>query len=171
MKGEALVPTKGIAIREVGFDTLLREMTEWSNRIAKRAYEFFADSGFTHGHDLDDWFKAEKELVKPIALDLKVSKDEFVVTAEVPGFDEKDLDIHVNGSRLIIEGKHKATEEEKDSEGKIIRSERKSRQIYRMIDLPCPVFAEKAHAELKNGVLKLKLPKTAKPLQIKVAAA
>ena len=91
MKPEAITPAKHIAIQQVGIDSLFKEMAEWSNRIAKRAYEFFVNSGYTNGHDLDDWFKAEKELLKPVALELKDSKDEFVVTAEVPGVDVKTL--------------------------------------------------------------------------------
>jgi HSP20 family protein len=170
MKNESVIPTKEVAIQKVALDSLFKEMTEWSNRIAKRAYEFFAESGFTNGHDRDDWFKAEREFLKPVALDVKDSKDEFVVTANVPGFDAKDLDIHVSGSHLVIEGKHE-TEEKKDKQGKAIFAERKFQQIYRMVELPAPVVAEKAHAELKNGALELKLPKADKPKQIKVAAA
>jgi HSP20 family protein len=170
MKNESVIPAKEVAIQKVALDSLFKEMAEWSNRIAKRAYEFFAESGFTNGHDRDDWFKAEQELLKPVALDVKDLKDEFVVTAKVPGFDAKDLDIHVSGSRLVIEGRH-ATEEKKDKEGKPTLTERKCQQIYRMVELPAPVAAEKAHAELKNGELELKLPKAEKPKQIKVAAA
>jgi HSP20 family protein len=171
MKPEAITPAKHIAIQQVGIDSLFKEMAEWSNRIAKRAYEFFANSGFTNGHDLDHWLKAEEELLKPVMLDVKDSKDEFCVTAEVPGFEAKDLQVHLNGSHLAIEGKHETSEERKEKEGKATYSERKSRQIYRTIELPAPVRAEHAQAQLKNGILELKLPKAVKPKQIKVAAA
>lgn len=171
MKPAAIAPAKHIAIQEVGLDSLFGEMAEWSNRIAKRAYELFTDSGFTDGHDEDDWFEAEEELLKPVALDVKDSKDEFIVTAKVPGFDAKELKIQFNGSHLVIKGKHENAEEKKKKEGKAIYSVRKSRQIYRMIELPAPVVAEHAQAELKNGLLQLKLSKADKPKQIKVAAA
>lgn len=170
MKQEAITPTKTVAVKEESLDGIFQQMLEWSNRIAHRAYEFFAASGFTDGHDREDWFKAEQELLKPVALEVKDAKDEFIVKAEVPGFEVKDLDIHVNGSHLVIEGKHEASEEKKEK-GETIYSERKSEQIYRMIELPAAVIADKAHAELKNGVLELKLPKAEKPKQIKVAAA
>jgi HSP20 family protein len=77
----------------------------------------------------------------------------------------------VEGANLVIKGKREATKEEKEKEGKTIYSERKEEQIYRMVELPVPVLTEKAQAEIKNGVLELKLPKAAKPKSIKVAAA
>jgi HSP20 family protein len=169
MKTEATTRAKSIAVREVGLETLLEKVAEWSNRIAKRAYELFAESGFTNGHDREDWFKAEQELLKPVAVEVKDTKDEFVVTAKVTGFEAKDLDIRVNGSHLVIEGKHETIEEKKEK-GKAY-SEHKSEQVYQMLELPAPVLADKAHADLKNGVLELKLPKAEKPKQIKIAAA
>src|SRR5579864_6573441 len=104
MKTEAIAPAKSVAVQEKSLDDLFKEMSEWSDRIAKRAYEFFAGSGFTNGHDREDWFKAEQELLKPVALEVKDTKDELIVTAEVPGFEAKDLEIRLNGSHLVIEG-------------------------------------------------------------------
>ncbi len=171
MKQDAITRRKPIAVQEVGLDSLFQEMSEWSNRIARRAYEFFAASGFTNGHDREDWFKAEQELLKPVALEVKDAKDEFVVRAEVPGFEAKDLNVHLNGSHLVIEGKHETSEEKKEKEGETIYSERECEQICRMVQLPAAVVADKVQAELKNGVLELKLPKAEKPKEIKVAAA
>jgi hypothetical protein len=71
---------------------------------------------------------------------------------------------------LAIEGKHETYEERKEKGGKATYSERKSRQIYRTIELPAPVLAEHAQAQLKNGILELKLPKAVKPRQINVIA-
>ena len=164
MKNEAMSLAKNIAIKAVSFDSLLTKMTEWSNRIAKRAYEIFAGSGFTNGHDQQDWFKAERELLEPVALKLKDGKAEFILTAKVPGFDAKDLEININGSHLVIEGEHKTTAETK-KKGSTQRV-RTCRQIYRMIELTAPVVAEKTHAELKNDVLEIKLPKAEKPKEI-----
>jgi HSP20 family protein len=170
MNTEAPTPAKPLVVKESSLDSLFHEMSEWSKRIAQRAHDFFAASGFTHGHDLDDWFKAEQELLKPVALDVKDSEDQLVVTAEVPGFEAADLQVHLNGSHLVIQGKHE-TAEEQNVEGKTTHSTHKSRQIYRMIELPAAILADKAHAELKNGVLQLKLPKAEEAKQIAVTAA
>lgn len=170
MKNEAITP-KPVAVQEMTLDSLFKQMLEWSDQIARRAYEFFAASGFTNGHDREDWFRAEQELLKPVAVEVKDVKEEFVVKAEVPGFEAKDLKIRLNGSHLVIEGKHETSQEKKEKEGEIIYSEHKSEQICRMVQLPAAVIADKAQAELKNGVLELKLPKAEKPKEIKVAAA
>jgi HSP20 family protein len=170
MKNDAIAPSKNVAIRETSLEDLFKEMAEWTNRIAKRAYEFFAASGFTHGHDREDWFKAERALLlKPMALDVKDLKDEFIVRADVPGFEAKELDIHLNGTHLIIEGTREVAVEKKENDTNL--SERNFQRVYRAIELPAPILADEATAELKNGVLELKLPKAAKPKQIKIAAA
>lgn len=168
MKHDAIIPMS-VGIKEMPLDELFKEMSAWSERISKRAYDFFAASGFTNGHDLDDWFKAERELLKPMNFDVTDNGDEFIVIAEVPGFDVKDLDIHMNGSHLIIQGRHELMEQKKEKSGTV--SERKVQEIYRSIELPAGVIAEQAQADLKNGVLELKLPKADQPKQIRIAAA
>ena len=171
MKNEALTTTspKNIAVHEIGLESLFKEMSEWSNRIAQRAYDLFASSGFVNGHELDNWLQAERQLLKPIAVELKENGDQFIVTAEVPGFAAKQLAIHINGSRLVIEGN--SQRDERKQNGKTVYSERESQQIYRSIELPGPVLADKASAEVKNGILELKLPKAEKASQVKVVAA
>src|SRR5579859_650263 len=165
MKSDTLTPTKNVAIQE----SRLEDISEWSDRIAKRAFELFAASGFTDGHDLEDWFQAEKQLLKPLALDVKDLASEFVVTAEVPGFEANELNIHVNGQQLIIEGKREFSDEKKEKGA--TRIESKLEEIYRAVELPAPVLLDEATSELKNGILELKLPKAAKPRQIKIVAA
>ena len=171
MKNEAVSPTKRVAIQEVSLDSLLKEMSEWSDRIAKRAYELFAASGFSNGHDREDWLKAEQELLTPVALEVTDGKDEFVVKVEVPGFEAKDLDIHLNGSHLVIEGKRETSKTKKEKDTDASYTERESQQVYRMIELPAAVLADKTRAELKNSVLELRLPKAEKPKQIAITAA
>ena len=173
MKNEVVPVRKDlrIVIKPANTKDLFEQMTEWTNRVAKRAYELFQGRGFADSYHLDDWFAAEREFFKPVALEVKDTKDGFVVCAEVPGFEAKDLYIQVDGSRLVIQGKQESTHEQKERDGTTIFTDCKSKQIYRVIELPAPVQAERAQAELKNGVLELKLPKAEKAINIKVAAA
>ena len=171
MKTALTTPGKVMPIAVMPEKEMFREMMEMTDRIAKRAYEMFAGRGFMNGHDLEDWFAAEREFLKPVHLELKDAKDELIVRAEVPGFEAKDLTIEVEGMNLIIRGKRETTKEEKEKEGKTVYTERKAEEIYRLVPLPVMVMPETARAEINNGVLELTLPKAAKPRNIKVAAA
>jgi HSP20 family molecular chaperone IbpA len=81
--------------------------------IAKRAYENFESHGRIFGRELEDRFKAETELLHPVHLEMKASGEELEVKAEVPGFNEKEIQVSVEPDRLTITGERKTDKEEK----------------------------------------------------------
>lgn len=90
-------------------------------------------------------------------MDLTESDDEILVTAEIPGVDPKEVEIHLNGDVLTVSGEKRA--EEKHQQGSRHYSERTYGAFERSITLPTPVDAEKVKAESKNGVITIKLRK------------
>lgn len=153
-------------------ESLMDRINTISRAITQRAYEIFEGNGHTFGHDLDDWFKAEMDLLHPVHVNIAESGENLEIKAEVPGFNEKELEVSVEPGRLTITGKRE-TETRKEKKGKTVYSEYCSDQILRIVDLPARVDAEKATATLKNGVLQLTMPKTAreKAIEIKPKAA
>jgi HSP20 family protein len=127
--------------------------------ITRRAYEIFESNGRALGRDLENWFQAERELLHPVSVNITESDGSVEVTAEVPGFTEKELEIGVQSRRLTITGKRETKKEEK--KGKTVYAESCSDKILRTVDLPIEVEAAKATATLKNGVLEITIPKAA----------
>lgn len=125
--------------------------------IARRAFEIFSSDGHGFGHELEHWFKAESELLHPVHTSVAESDQAVTVTAEVPGFEAKELEIKLGPTRLSISGKRETKQEQK--KGKTTYHEHCSNEILRIIDLPAEVDASKAQAKLKNGVLEMQLPK------------
>lgn len=81
----------------------------------------------------------------------------LVVTAEVPGVDEKDLHVSVDEGTLTISGERR----DEVPEGYAVhRKERSAFKFSRALTLPCRVDSDKVKANLKNGILELTLPKT-----------
>ncbi|MGC2333675.1 MAG: Hsp20 family protein [Candidatus Acidiferrales bacterium] len=140
--------------------------------ISRRAYEIFEGSGYAPGREVDNWFQAERELLHPVHIQVNESGDALEIQAEVPGFSEKELEVNVEPRRLVISGKRETKTEGKNE--KAVYSEFCSDQILRIVDLPAEVETNKVVANLKNGVLELRLPKVAKTsnvrLQTKTAA-
>ena len=136
--------------------------------ISRRAYEIFAGSGQTPGHELEDWFQAEKELLHPVHIQVNETEGTIEIKAEVPGFNEKELEVSVEPQRLTITGKRKAQKEEK--KGRTIYSEACSDQIMRVLELPAEVDTDHVRATLENGILQLELPKAATAKSVKVEA-
>jgi len=99
-----------------------------------------------------------------------VYEDEHNVTLkiEVPGIEEKDIDVRIENNTLTVHGERKIEKEEKEENYR--RVERQYGSFTRTFNLPTTVDAEKVSANYDKGVLKISLPKKAeaKPKQIKV---
>ena len=99
-----------------------------------------------------------------------VYEDEHSVTLkiEVPGIDEKDIDVRIENNVLTVHGERKFEKEEKEENFR--RVERQYGSFTRTFTLPSTVEAEKILADYDKGILKIVLPKKAeaKPKQIKV---
>jgi HSP20 family protein len=99
-----------------------------------------------------------------------VYEDEHNVTLkiEIPGIDEKDIDVRVENNVLTVHGERKFEKEEKEENFR--RVERQYGSFTRTFTLPTTVEAEKVSANYEKGILKIALPKKAeaKPKQIKV---
>ena len=91
-------------------------------------------------------------------VDVRETAKEIRVTAELPGMDEKDLQVSFLGGALTIKGEK--TEEHEEEKGDVRRSERQYGMFERTIPLPSEVDVEKVNARFKKGVLKITLPKT-----------
>ena len=101
------------------------------------------------------------------AMDIVENEKEFLLTAELPGLDEKNVDIAVEEGLLTIKGeKSEEKEEKKDGEEaqkKFYLYERSYGSFSRSFALPPNVDVTKIDAEFKKGLLKVHLPKMAEP--------
>ena len=90
-------------------------------------------------------------------LDVIDHDNELVVRGELPGVEKDDIEVTVMGDRLMIEAEREF--EDKDEEDNYYRHEVGYGKLMRIIALPVKVDPEKIHAELKNGILEVVLPK------------
>lgn len=90
-------------------------------------------------------------------IDVVEREAEYLVTAELPGVEEKDFQLDVHGNVLTIAGEKRAEREEERDGWRW--SERSYGSFRRSIQLPVEVDGEKASAAFKNGVLTVTLPK------------
>jgi len=91
------------------------------------------------------------------AIDLEDRGDRYVMSAEVPGFKNDEIEINVWDSSVEISG-CRETKQDEETKG-YVRKERSSETFYRRMNLPEEVKVEDAEANLKNGILELVLPK------------
>ncbi len=164
------VPAKApVAVKTTSKD-LIERFNKVYDQIASRAFSIFENDGL-FGRDLENWFKAETELFHPVHVNVTEAEGTVIVQAEVPGFEVKDLEVTLEPQRLVISGKRETKEETK--KGKAVYQEQCSNEIFRAVSLPAEVDASKATATLKNGVLELQAPKSAKAtanrIEVKVA--
>jgi HSP20 family protein len=150
-----LQPVHPIIVEAV---TLFNRMEEIQQQIAERAYQLFEERGRDDGRDFDDWTKAEAELLAPINIAGNETDTALEITADVPGFDQKDIEVAVEPRRLFLSGKtEKTLTPDNDDEQSL--SGRQTSMFFRVIDLPAEIDTTKAEARLNAGRLTLTLPK------------
>jgi HSP20 family protein len=152
---------KGTELLTHSSEEILDQLLQIYDGIARRAFEIFESRGGSPGHDLEDWFRAESELLHPVPLNLSESSGKFIVRAELPGFGRNDIEINVEPCCLAISGKRETKEE--DENAKMIRFEWCADRIVRTLDLPSDVDTSKVSTTLKDGILTVHLPKAQIP--------
>ena len=102
------------------------------------------------------------------AVDVYEDEHNVALKIDVPGIDEKDIDVRIENNTLTVQGERKIEKEEKEQNYR--RVERQYGGFTRTFNLPPTVDAEKVQADYDKGVLTITLPKKAeaKPKQIKV---
>ncbi|MEO8042620.1 MAG: Hsp20/alpha crystallin family protein [Acidobacteriota bacterium] len=153
----------------VDAEKLLERLTDITKDVTHKAYDFFRDRGGEWGLEVEDWFKAENEILRPVPVEVSELGDNLLVTAAVPGFKPEEIEVSVKGDTLIISG---ATEksDEKTNANTIVR-EWNSNRFFRQLTLPSPVMEDKVTAKLQDGMLELTLPKATAHDATKVAVA
>ncbi|MFZ4789936.1 MAG: Hsp20/alpha crystallin family protein [Candidatus Competibacteraceae bacterium] len=111
------------------------------------------------GHMLADWAPA---------VDIKEELNQFIIHADLPGVDVKDIDISLENGVLTLKGQRSI--EQKEETDKYRRVERVRGTFLRRFSLPDAVDAEKVSAKCRDGVLELLVPKreAAQPRRIAI---
>ena len=125
-----------------------REMEEFEKNFFENPFGAFLNNG-----DLAE-FKT----------DVTDEGDHYLLEADLPGFDKKDIQLNVSGDILTVKAERHSKFEEKDKKDRIVRVERSYGSYSRQFDIS-GVKADDIKAKYENGVLQLKLPKkeTVKP--------
>jgi HSP20 family protein len=110
----------------------------------------------TFGRFFPAWSEERGHAWMP-AVDMVDEKDEIVVKADLPGLDQKDIEVTVQDGTLTIRGERKEEKEEKKED--YYYAERSYGTFVRSLQLPRGVEADKVKATFKNGVLEVHLPK------------
>jgi HSP20 family protein len=109
-----------------------------------------------------DWdpFRRIEKITGVVMPDVDVTETdtELRISAELPGMEEKDVEIELSGNQLTVRGEKKEEREETKKDFHV--SERRYGSFRRTLQVPETVDAEKIDAEMKNGVLTVVLPKT-----------
>lgn len=117
---------------------LMRRLTDDMDRMFE---------GFGGGRESGTWSPAVEVFERDSTLE---------VVAELPGLKENEIKVEITDDGLVIEGERKRDREER-REG-FYRSERSYGQFYRMIPLPEGANTDQAHAEFRNGELRVSVP-------------
>ena len=134
---------------------LIQRLSQTYEALARRAYELFEARGHQDGHDLEDWLRAESELLNPMPVEIVEADDHLIVRADVPGFGEKDIEVGVEPHHLVISGKR---EQISDNTKQTLYAG-KSNEICRMFNFPEEIDSDKVRATRHDGTLEVVLPK------------
>ena len=147
---------------------VFKEMESVLERIRARAFDLFSGRGFGHGHALDDWLAAEREICWPTG-ELVEQDKAYTLSVALPGFEPSDISVTAAPRELIVHAKSKVEskkEEEAKKGGKVCWSEFRSNDVYRQLELPKNIDVQSVSASLQNGLLKIVATKAEKPTRV-----
>jgi HSP20 family protein len=151
-------------------EKMFDRLADITRETAHKAFEIFQRRGGEFGRELDDWFRAESEILLPVKVEVTETDDRINVRAAVPGFKPDEIEVSVKDNILILSGETESRDKREDEN--TVFTEFRSNKFCRQLTLSSEVNEDKVKANLKDGVLQLTLPKlpAKEPKQVPVNA-
>jgi HSP20 family protein len=137
-------------------DSVLDDIEVMQRRIAERAQKIFRERGGALGHAVEDWLTAERETIWRPAVEVRRTKDAFIVEAAVAGLDPKQFDVRVTPTELLLAADVHHSDREQD--GEVVLCEFVNGPLFRSYMFPEPIDAARVSAEYRNGLLRITAP-------------
>jgi len=149
---EAQSPARTLA-SDVQPESLSDRVEAIHEMIAGRAYQFFEERGHQQGYDLEDWLRAESDILWPIAVDVYEFEDGMIARAQAPPLTADDIQVTVESRRIIICDKGPKEIETGDDANPL-------RRLCHIIALPDHLDWTRATTMFEEGMLEISIPKT-----------
>jgi HSP20 family protein len=150
-------------------DSVLDELEAMQRRISERAQRIFRERGGAFGHAVEDWLKAERETIWRPALEVRRTKDAFLIEAAVAGLDPKQFDVRVTPTELLVAADVHHSDREQD--GEVVLCEFVNGPLFRSYRFPEPIDPARVSAEYRNGLLRVTAPLAHPATKVKIEAA
>ena len=169
----ASVPIQKIRKAEAAPAALTESIDGLFEDIRRRAYELFVGRGGLEGWEMDDWLRAERELLWWPAAEMIETDQEFQVRIAAPGLEAKDLQVSATPDWIVVQGETGSRREKQA--GTLRFSEFSGRRLYRRVEFSAPVAVDKITAALDKGILQVRAAKVVekekKQLKVKRVSA
>jgi HSP20 family protein len=147
--------------------SLFESFNEVQEAIRQRAFGLFEERGTVPGSDMEDWLRAERELVWAPKAETMEDDKQFRLRLMVPGLEAKDLQITAMPDAIIVQSEA-LSKESKESSAVPFR-ELRERKLFRRFDLEEPIDPARTEASLNKGILEIVASKATPAKEIKVA--
>jgi HSP20 family molecular chaperone IbpA len=141
--------------------SLFAEMAALTEAIRQKAFTLFQSRHGENGSDLDDWLRAERELVWTPMSELVEGSDEIRARIALPGFDPAEIDVKATPDALVEKAETAHTH--RSDEGNVRFCEFSAKKVFRRIAMPAPIDVDKIAASLDKGILQVTAAKAAQP--------
>jgi HSP20 family protein len=136
------------------FETLHREVDRLFDDFGR---DFWRNPFRRSSFDIEPFWRREMKFVGAPAVDIAEKDNAYEITADLPGMDERNIEVNLSNGNLTIKGEKKEEKEEKKKD--IYLQERRFGSFERTFGVPEAVDLDKIEAAFKNGVLTITLPK------------
>jgi HSP20 family protein len=136
---------------------IFRELQKVLDETQRRAFSLFQERGATPGADLDDWLRAEREIVWSPQAELVESDKEVRIQIAAPGLEPGQIHVTALPETIIVKGD--ATHQHKRGDGSVQFCEFSEKSLFRRFELDNRIDVERVTATLDNGILRIVAPK------------
>lgn len=141
---------------------LLADFDRLMQSVRKRAYELFEGRGHQDGADVDDWYRAEAELLSPVRIETAQEPSKYTLRVSVPRFSAKDLKVYTVGENIVLKGTSSGKSEADGA------SSEQNKNLFCQWPLPAGAHVDEIKADYEKERLTITIPTEARSKSVRL---